>query len=263
MPEVAFVLGELRREWIIMRHYWFNFLAFVVTLCLLFGGLILAGTAFAGQGAVQGATLAGILVGLLLWTYSQGMLELFTWNLANEATSGTLEHLYLSPIGPVTIFLVRGLAKLVSQTIIVVVLLVILELVSGIRLHLPLTLVPVVLLAVADVAGMTLMLGGLMLVFKRIENFSNIVQMLLLFFTGALTPLKTLSPVLVTVSHLLPLTYGVDIARRLCVDGARLADLGGPLLGLLVNTAAWLTAGLITFTLCDRAARRRGTLGQY
>ncbi len=260
---LAFVMGEVEREWLVMRRYWFNTAAFIVTLCLIFAGLLLVGTAFTG-GRMASGTRAELLVGLLLWIYALGMLELFSWNMSQEATSGTLEHLYLSPIGPATIFLVRGFAKLVTLTIVVAVAYFPMALVAGVRINLnPDLFLVVIPLSVANVAGMTLIFGGLMLIFKRIENFSQIIQMILMFFTGAMAPLESFPPALITISHLLPLTYGVEIARRMAVDGARLGQLQGPLLGLIVNTAVWMTLGLTVFYFCDRIARQRGTVGQY
>jgi len=67
------------------------------------------------------------------------------------------------------------------------------------------------------------------------------------------------------ITRFLPLTPGVDVLRKILLEGASLGTLegSGTLLWLVGNALAYLVLGIVIFRWCERIAKRRGTLGQY
>lgn len=92
--------------------------------------------------------------------------------------------------------------------------------------------------------------------FKRVQAAFQIVQFL---FVGMLV-----LPERLWWTRLLPLAGGNALIRQVMVNGARLWDL--PAADVLTATAvgvAYLAAGLLAFSTCERLARSRGLLGHY
>jgi ABC-2 type transport system permease protein len=121
----------------------------------------------------------------------------------------------------------------------------------------PLVVLPVGFLSVCTAVGVGYVLGGLALVFKRIENVFQIVQFA---FVGLVAAPVDSVPAL----KLLPLALGADLLRDGMGAGVPLWDLPTTDLALLVGTAAgYLLVGYVLFGLLSRKARADGKLGKY
>ena len=68
-----------------------------------------------------------------------------------------------------------------------------------------------------------------------------------------------------TIARFLPLTPGVEVLRKILLDGVSLQTLAndGTLWWLVGSAATYLTLGIVIFRWCERIAKRKGTLGQY
>jgi len=123
---------------------------------------------------------------------------------------------------------------------------------------------PLVLLVVGSV-GYSLILGGLTLLFKRLEILKDLFQTAVLIFGGVLVSLERMPGWMATIARFLPLTPGVDFLRKTLLEGVSLGTLAadGTLLWMVGNAAAYLVLGIVIFRWCERIAKRRGTLGQY
>jgi ABC-2 type transport system permease protein len=125
-------------------------------------------------------------------------------------------------------------------------------------------LLPLVLLVGGSV-GYSLILGGLTLLFKRLEMLKELFQIVVLIFGGVLVPLERMPGWMATIARFLPLTPGVEVLRKTLLDGVSLGTLAndGTLLWLVGSAAAYLVLGIVIFRWCERIAKRRGTLRQY
>ena len=65
------------------------------------------------------------------------------------------------------------------------------------------------------------------------------------------------------VSKALPLTYSIDLVRRLSLAGASCADVARDFWVLTAFAAGLMVTGCLAFLIVDRAVKRSGTLGQY
>lgn len=254
---------EIRREYIIFKRYWMNGASFAFTVYLLFMMVVGMGNALSG-GAVTPEAKASALVGLLVWQLSLGCMSVLGWSFFNEAATGTLEHLYLSPMGVTSVFLARSVANFLHQIVIMSMSGLLAVLTAGVRLHLPVAELVVILpLAVAGTYGFGFLLAAMTLTFKRTQQLMNLTQFFFMFFSGAVVPMEQLHWGFRAIGETLPITSGIRALRAITIDGATLADMSGNLIHMSLTSAVWLVAGLAVYTLADRRARLKGSIGQY
>lgn len=254
---------EIRREFIISVRYWMNSLSFAITVYLIFLMMLFMGAAM-GQQAVSEEAKASTLVGMMVWQLSMGCLGVLGWSFFNESATGTLEHLYLSPLGVTRIFLARSVANFLSTAVVMVASGALAMWTTGVRLHLPpLELAVILPLAVAGTYGFGFMLAALTLTFKRTQQMMNLAQFFFLFFNGSVIPLERMHWTLRAFGQTLPVTAGLEALRQVTIGGARLGDLTGLIWQMVGTSALWLVAGVLIYTVADRRARLKGSIGQY
>jgi ABC-2 type transport system permease protein len=118
------------------------------------------------------------------------------------------------------------------------------------------SLVPLLVITLLGAYGVGFALGGLALVFKRIQALFQIIQFV---FIGLLV-----IPARVPGVKYLPLAMGNDLIRAVMVDGVRLWRLPpGDILTAAAVGAVYLAIGIVIFSLCERVAKNRGLLGHY
>jgi len=263
LSHLNLIKEEVRREYIITKRYWMNPFSFIITVYLFFLILLFMGGAMGG-GSVTPEAKAATLVGMLMWQLSMGCIGVLGWSFFNESATGTLEHIYLSPMGVTSVFLARSLANFLSTAMVMIISGGLAMLTTGVVLQLPLLELIVILpLAVAGTYGFGFMLAALTLTFKRTQQVMNLVQFFMLFFTGAVVPLNQLHWSIRAFGQSLPVTAGLEALRAVTITGARLGDVTHLLVQMTVTSAVWLIAGLAVYTVADRRARLRGSIGQY
>ncbi len=249
--------GVFEKTIIMWRRYLFNSLSGLATMyivfCLLFFGFRSVGAAID-----VGDTVEGLVVGYLVWVLAIMAYSELSWSVLNEAQAGTLEQMYLSPFGFHWVKAAHLLSTLVLQLAMAGVMLLLMLITTGERLSLDLfSVLPLLLLTVAPVYGVGYMLGGLALVYKRIQAFFQIVQFIFIAFL-------VVPPGGSPLVQFLPLNLGNHLLRQVMVGGASILQLEVVDLGMLLLVAAvYLAAGLLVFFRCERVARRDGLLGQY
>jgi len=113
--------------------------------------------------------------------------------------------------------------------------------------------------------GYSLIIGGMTLLWKRIQLLQETSLMLVMIFAIAALPLITVPGWFTGIGRVFPVTadvaslYGVMLGHR-GVTG--LWGTGG-LVWVAVTAAAYLAAGILTFRVLERITRVRGTLGSY
>ena len=103
-------LAEFRRSWIQFTRYSTEAIGGVFITTVIFYGLFLSARYIAGPSLQFGNRLDAIVVGYVLWTLVLFIMGDIAGGLQNEAQTGTLEQLFLSPFGAPRVFLVRALA---------------------------------------------------------------------------------------------------------------------------------------------------------
>ncbi|HKA50302.1 MAG TPA: ABC transporter permease [Candidatus Dormibacteraeota bacterium] len=188
------------------------------------------------------------------------------WRLLGEIQAGTLEQVFLSPLPPWLVAAAGRVAAAFLETLFVAA--VTYGLVSAfVSIHLywtPAALLPAFASIIAAV-GLSLIIAGATLVYKRIQIVNDGVLMMVMIFSASALPLIHVPGWWADASHAFPLTdgvgslYNVMIAHR-SVTQAR--GIGG-LVPLLTVSTAYLLVGIGTFSVGARVAKNRGTLGRY
>lgn len=241
---------------ILRVRYAFNTATNLLTIYVFFALLFFGGRAVAPQAITD--SLTGIIVGFFLLLMATVAYSDLSWELIREAQWGTLEQLYMSPLGFRRVVLLKTAVNLLVAFAFGVVLLGLMLLTTGERLALdPLTVVPLGLLAMGPAVGVGFLLGGLALLFKRVENVFQIVQFA---FVGLVAAPVEAYPAL----KLLPLSLGAALLRSAMGQGVRLWALPtGDLALLVVKSVAYVALGYVVFGRLARRARDGGKLGKY
>ena len=232
---------------------------------ILFALFFLAIMFAVGRGTFHREQVAPLLIGFVGYIFFRMQTNRLFWGLLGEMQSGTLEQMYLSPLPSWLLTIGLQVASIVEAVISALLLSLFIELV--VQVPLPLhwaALIPLVLLVLGSV-GYSLILGGLTLLFKRLEILKELFQIVVLIFGGVLVSLDRMPGWMATMARFLPLTPGVEVLRKILLDGVSLGQLSGDgtLWWGLCSAVAYLALGIGIFRWCERIAKRRGTLGQY
>lgn len=247
---------------LLLVRYPVNTLAQLGSIYLFFAVIFYGGQAAVksiggGSGALS-STFDGVIVGWFLWTMTlQAYFNLAT-NVTQESQWGTLEQLYMSTYGFGAVMGSTVLAYLFQSLISGALILAVMLVTTGRTLAVDLlTVVPLSLLALLSVVGIGFAFAGLALLYKRIENVSQLMQFVLIGLIAA--PAANFWPL-----RLLPLVQGSSMLQRAMQNGVRLWEFSATDLGLVAGTGlAYTVAGYLVFRRCTRIARKRGIMGHY
>lgn len=252
-------LAELKRDWIMLRRYAAEAISGVIGLTIVFYGLFLSAKYVAGSGSQFGDRLDSIVVGYVLWSLVLFIISDIAQGLQQEAQTGTLEQLFLSPFSASKIFVMRALAKLTTQLVLIVSILFLIMAITGTQLAFPPLLVLPLLTVILGAYGIALGMGALALLWKRVQQLLGIFQFLL--FTLLMVPIESWAGPAKLLGLFLPMTPGAGLLRELMARGQTL-DLGQWAIALL-NGLFYFGLGLFLFRWSERETKRRGKLGGY
>ncbi len=249
--------GTFAKTLITMRRYLFNTLSGLFTMYLVFC-LLFFGAQALGGAADMGDTLEGLVVGYFVWMLAIMAYSDLSWHLLNEAQVGTLEQMYLTPVGFHWVNAAYLVSNLMIQLVLLGGVLFLMIVTSGQQLVIDVfSMLPLLLLTVTGAYGAGFMMGGLALIYKRIQASFQILQFV---FVAFLTVPLARYP----LARFLPLAMGNSLLRRIMVDGQSLFELSGADVGIAFLTGmAYLVGGIVVFRHCEKVARRDGLLGQY
>ncbi len=257
MSSLNVLNANVRKVGIELLRYLPNTVSTVVTFYAIFLMFFL-GIRVIGGPETTGASSEYLIVSMVLWFLALMAMQGIGWEITNEATRGTLEQLYMSPVGTWKILLSRMVGSVVVNFAIIVVVLLLNMLTAGVWLNFDLlTLAPLLFLTVVCMLGVGFMVAGLALVFKQIQAFLQIAQFI--FFALVAVPVG-----LSRWLELLPVVRGSTMIRAAMTEGVTLAGFSAAAWALLVaNTVVYFALGILLYKLAERRAMNRGLLGQY
>ncbi|HAY54165.1 ABC transporter permease [Schleiferilactobacillus harbinensis] len=252
--------SELRRTLLLMRRYPTETAAQIILAVVSFYALALGGRFMAG-GTLLGTRMTDLIIGYVLWMLVLNTVGDMGFGIAEEAENGTLEQLFLSPLGPLRLFLMRAVITLGTSLVFIICVLIGILLLTGIRLRLELVQLIPFSLALLVALALGLLVASLAIVFKRVSQALSIIQFGFVFLL--MIPFDTGGPLLAFVGHFVPLVPMFSLLRQMLHHPAGFAGGGLLLFWSMVNTLVWLLVGLITFQQATNAARHHGTIGHY
>lgn len=235
----------------------YTVLLFVSVLVILRG---VTGEDLSGEAQLQ------VLVGWLSFQVAATCMANLPDDIEDEAETGTLEQLAISPVPLGGIFLARSIAYFLSTGA--------LGLAAGAGLLIFITrslpqgagfaFALVFLISLVGAYGLGFALAGLTMVVKRISAVTGVILSLMIFLTGSLVGLEKINWLFEITRFLFPLTWGISIVRDI-LTGVMLKDLiaNRELIGLVVHSVLYLLIGLGLFTWGTNTSRRSGSLGHY
>ncbi len=255
------IYNEVRKGLLLIWDYKFSMLLQIVTFGMVFLGI----TFMMGNGEFIPARVASAMIGYMIWFLATLAINDMSWNLQQEAQTGTLEQMFMTVAPTGAIVLGRVLARFifsivtVGSTSLLVVVLVKPPLIFPAGALVPL------LLTLLGLFGFGYLVAGATLVFKQVGSLASIMVNMLLFLNGSLLPVERMPEGLATFARLLPTTEGIIVLRRMMIDGASVSQVwsDGGLEPLIIHSLVLVGVGLAAFGWCERLARRKGTLGQY
>lgn len=250
--------ASLRWRVIEVRRYAFDLISGMVSIYGFFIVIFFGAKIFGGDRPGFGETLEGVVVSYGLWALTVLALGSLTFELTQEAQQGTLEQLGMSPFGLSRVLIARVFTSLAVYFVVWTSMFALMMATSGRWLNLDVvSLLPLIALTLLGVVGIGFFLGGLAIVFKRIQNALSVYQILIIGLV--IVPADE-----VVVMKFLPLAWGTHLLRRVMVDGVSIFDMhAGDLAFLAANSIAYFAAGVGVFRRFERAARERGLLGHY
>lgn len=253
--------NETIKGLLLLWEYRFNLLMEALAICFVFVGL----NFLIGNGDLTQDQLDSSLLGYIIWLYTFMAVSNMSWNLRQEAQTGTLEQAFMSPLPPPVLILGRALANFLSTSVTII--LIAGVLVPLLSISVPVRLAGLVVFAwtILGLFGLGFIVAGATLVFKQVESFAYLAQYGLMFLNGSMLPVDRLPDGVDTLARLLPGTQGIIVLRRVLLDGASLGDAwaDGDLGWLVAHSVVFFAVGWGVFMLCARYARRHGTLGEY
>ncbi|WP_339319610.1 ABC transporter permease [Paenibacillus sp. FSL R10-2734] len=249
--------ANFRKEYIEMKRYLPNTIALVVTFYIIFLGAFF-GIMFIGDPASFDTNVQYSIVSVVFWSLTMMTMNFIGYSVITEATRGTLEQLYMSPMGVWKIMLTRIVSQLGLQSVIMILLLFGAMLTSGQWLSLnPMTTIPIIIVTMISMVGVSFMIAGLAIIVKQIQAFLQIFQFVLM---GLVFVPITVAPFLAFA----PFVKGVNMVRTVMLENLTLTELPLSDYGVLIlNSLIYLILGLFVFDRCEKIAMKKGLLGQY
>ncbi len=237
-----------------LRRYLFNTLMGFGVMFLIFMGMFWGIKTIGGTG-VTGDSLDSMLVGYVLWVSAMLALQNTGTEITSESQRGTLEQLYLSPMGADKIFFVKAVMNMVFNFIFITAMLYISMAATGRWMNINLLyLYAMVLLSTLSLVGISFMMGGIGLIHKRIGSVNGILSF-------GLIGLMFLPTFPITPYAFLPFVAGAATVRNGIVRGHVY-----PVwwyLFIAGNSLLYLVLGLMIFSKMEKKARRLNKMGQY
>lgn len=245
------LVNEVLLRVCLWRRYWLESIAAFAIVLVLFAGLLFAVTTF-GKMSVQSGTLDGVILGFALWMFASAAYSSSASEIAEEIRQRTLQQVAMAPRPLWVILLIRAAVNVCSGLVILLLLLLGVDVVTGFRLSLsyPQLLMLMVLSAPA-LLGVGLAVAGILLVARKVEVLQALVY-------PALVGLVSIPAYPMNGTILLPFAFGAAAARS-AASGQVLQTTDFVL--ILCNSAVWFYAGLAVFRAMDRRARQLGVMG--
>ncbi|MFC1815806.1 ABC transporter permease [Thermodesulfobacteriota bacterium] len=266
---ISYVLyAEILREFITLKRYFLEAVSGLVMVYILFLGFFFSAQGFSGQvlHPTIPTDLAHRAVGFILWLFALNSVGHFSNAIRDESNIGVMEQIALSPPGLVVDMWGRAIGKTLVDCIMIGLVLYTIVVTTHISLSFPPLSVGIVfILTLLGLYGLAFFFGGLTLIYKRLGNVTIVVRFAFLILTGAITPIENFPLWLQIISKTLPMTQGLKILRLFMIENKPFVYVlqSGDLFFLIINSACYITLGLISFHVFENIARDKGLLGVY
>jgi ABC-2 type transport system permease protein len=233
----------LRKDWAQQASYRLDLvwhlggLAFFSLLLFFLSGAL---PGFGGGTALPGY-FAFAIVGYALADALWACLKAFSGAIRHEQVVGTLEAMMATATPLWQLLLAAGVYPLCYALVRLALMLgLAAALGAGFGLGQIALVLPLLLLSLLVFAALGLLSATMMLIFKQGDPVAAVIGAVSFLCSGTIYPVSALPDWLVPVSRILPLTYAIDGARAVLLDGGSVGALVAPMVvltGFLVGTS--------------------------
>jgi len=251
---------DLRQSW----RYKTSFFTDLIVQFLIYSALLFAGkyTWMTRQyGGILAESKSLMLVGYVFWSYAVSAINETGNDVRVEANRGTLEQKCLSVVPLWWLLMAKSLSGILISTTFVALLVGMSTIFFNVGVKITTGAFFAWAIMLMGMYGFGFVIGGIALVVKKVGQLVFLIQIVLLFLTGTIMPLKSFPYILQLVGRYLPLTQGMKIAK-ISIGGTRTISFESWLV-LIIISAVYLTFGLLFFHMSERFARKEGLLGRY
>lgn len=204
------------------------------------------------------------LIGQLLYTFFTMMLLSGTV-FDRERRQGTLEALLLTPASRLAVIL--GAALATGFNYLWFIFGILLSWVAFLSVNVIisdfLALFASVVLSYLSIVTLGMFLEAFFLHSRRGIMYATMLQEPIMFFSGLVFPLQAMPRTLLSISYLIPLTFGLLSVRLTLLGGASLFDVAVPLTVLALMTLVLLVLATWLVSYAERTAKSKATLTQF
>jgi len=261
-----------RKDWKVFWRYPLNAVSHILQPIIWVTPVYFMGKAFSTNGQALGfAAYSGsgdymsfILLGTVLSNFILTVFWGMGYALKEDMDAGVLESNWLTPISRILILVGRTLASLLTTTITSLIMLVIAGALFGFRptgntFAAFLTAIPMLL----GLYGFGFAFAGIVLLMREANTLVDVSSFLVQGLSGSNFPVKSLPYWLISISLMLPLTYGFDAVRGWLLKTNTLLPLQTEVALLIIFMFVMLWFGAWVFYRVERRVRTLGTLGQH
>ncbi len=237
------------------RAYPLDLVNLAVSPALLIAPYLVVARLFGAASELQ----SQVAIGLLLWYWLSTLFWEVGHGIGDEMEEGVLEQLLVTPTPLIAVLGAKAVGGMVANAYTSMTIVAWLF-AFGVPLPLPWpAFVGVMLLTGLGVGGFSMAYAGLVLLVKRAENLGADIQTVLGALSGMTVPPQVLPRAAWILSRAIPLSYGIEAARRL-LGGDMVSS---ELLWLVLSGAAYGTAGWAILRRAERRMRAAGTTGEF
>ncbi len=205
-----------------------------------------------------------LLVGALVWNYISVVFGAISETITWERWEGTIEYTFMAPISRLTHLLGTTIFAIVYGVIHTAVILTVVSFFFEVSLAQANWLSAFLLLVFGSFSfvGVGILAAVLPLLFpERGAQMTNVINALILLFSGVYYPITVLPGWMQAISKISPAYYVLDGTRQALLANATIWEIGRPyLLPLLLIGIIMVPFGLWVFVSIERFAKRTGRL---
>ncbi len=247
-----------KREWIELRRYSFNSLVGLALYIGMFAALF-SGAKYIGQNNYAlNDSLEGFLISYALWFMAMAAFSDTANSIIDEARKGTLEQLYMTEIPFVWLLISKNMISTIIFSSLFFIIVQFQMLITGIQLHVDIISIFVILfIGLFSLYGIGLIMAGLGLLFKRIQNLLGASQFIIV-------GVMIVSPTDIPLVKLLPFVHARELIMSIMRRGISMFQFSlYDWLTLFLNSSFYIIVGVVLYKLAEKEAFKRGMLGQY
>lgn len=251
--------ASLYKELINKKRYLASTFFTMILFCAIFLVIILGYSAIGGTSFLFGfgSNTSAVIVSYYAWTM---MLSVYTstgYVVTENKKNGTLENMMCNTPHFTSLLISESIISSIVYFVFSLVIIILLSVITQVQLHfLFLDVFAIMMIGLFSVLGLSLLVAGSAMLFRKAEGIQSILQFLLLGFL--------FMPDAPILRLLLPFYVANKLLTSTFVHGTRLFEFTYiELTTLAGNAALYMIIGIFVFSTCVSVAKRKGLLSYY